>query len=195
MTDYITTSQAAKILKVSDRTIRNRLKQFSASFPQLSAYFRKEGNKILIDKRLVKANFEPLAGDLNNDKITTKTDTKQTYNRFETGFEEQPETGQKQAENSTITAGDLMPIFNQQLSQKDKQIEALTERNRELTIIIGRMQAEREKILIDTAKDTHPTTEPQPPIERKGTPPTQGIIIGLLLFILLVVLMVWLDLF
>lgn len=157
MSNYITVAEAAKILGLSQKTIRRRLDTLSND---LSTYVQKDGHRILIDKRLVLGNFKRLEGE---DQTTKKTAEKQRKNGNKTStndekttLNDKTETGEKQG----IGANELVPIFHQQLNEKDKQIEALTERNRELTIIIGRMQAQQEKLLIETAKDTQPTTEP-----------------------------------
>jgi len=176
MSEYITTIQAAKLLNTTDRTIRRRLSAMSVNCPQLVQYVRKEGKTILIDKRLVLGNFEKL----------------------EPIKPEQPETIKELG--AVATPEKIEQMLLHQLAEKDKQIDGLqkhiselTERNREQNIIIGRMQAEREQIRIEAAKETTPTEPPPPPMA--APPSNQNIILALLLIVLLGVLLIWLNTF
>lgn len=187
MSAYITTAQAAKLLNTTDRTIRRRLSVMSAKCPHLVRYVRKDGKTLLIDQRLVMGNFERLADP------------------FPELISSQPPPEQMPPGTDT-TAGELLQILKDQISEKDKQINSLqshiselTERNREQNILIGRMQAEREKILIETAKEQTPQAEPETTTERPpqkiAIPTGQWYLITLLLLILFVVVLILLNSF
>jgi hypothetical protein len=123
MSEYITTQQAAALLKTTDRTIRRKLAKMSAECPQLSAYVRREQGTILIDIRLVRGNFERIED------------------------EPQPEAQEPKQDNSNT---DIVKILTDQLTIKDSQIKELQERNREQNIIIANMQQERQNLLLSS---------------------------------------------
>jgi hypothetical protein len=124
MSATLTTLEAAKLLNTTDRTIRRKLSAMSVQCPHLVRYVRKEGKTILIDIRLVYGNFErlqdapppPISGQ--DAPIEDKTESKEQT--------------------------DLTAVLIEQLSEKDKQINSLTERLREQNIIIANMLQERQ---------------------------------------------------
>ena len=119
---WLSVSELAELTKKSESTIKRIAKKLSIKAP---AAVRHEGKKIFINI------------DLYNDIMTdhvTNSDRSLTDHV----------TDHVSDHVSDIAGGDMLQILKEQLSEKDKQINSLTERLREQNIIIANMQQERQ---------------------------------------------------
>jgi transcriptional antiterminator len=123
MSDFITTSKAAKLLKVTPRTIRRKVAKLDKDTS--AKYVRKDGKGILISKSFVLSNF-----------------TQAT-----------PPPEPIQAPKESRTTNKVVQLLEDQLRAKDKQIKALTtalqesqERQKESNYLLGKEQQERQAL-------------------------------------------------
>jgi hypothetical protein len=115
---WLSVSELAELTKKSESTIKRIAKKLSIKAP---AAVRHEGKKIFINI------------DLYNDIMTDHvTDSDRSLTDHVTDHV------------SDIAGGDMLQILKEQLSEKDKQINSLTERLREQNIIIANMLQERQ---------------------------------------------------
>jgi transcriptional antiterminator len=140
--DYITTREAAELLKVTDRTIRRKL---SALSPQMSAkYIKKQGGKILILKSFV-------------------LDGLQT--------EKPPKTEKKKTQSPGIVEHltEQLKIKDTQINKLTELLKESSEREKETHYLLGQANKEKEKLmlLINAPKEVETTP---PPTEPKQNP-------------------------
>lgn len=171
MSEFITTQQAAALLKTTDRTIRRKLAKMSAECPQLSAYVRREQGTILIDIRLVRGNFERVED------------------------EPQPESQEPKQLNSNT---DIIKLLTDQIAVKDSQIKELQERNREQNIIIANMQQERQNLLLSSPipqplDNLNNTEKLSNNSEKTATASKQWLIYSLLAIVIILLIFLCMD--
>lgn len=172
MAKYVNIKEAAKLLNVSDRTIRRRLDSLAKS---LDKFVKRDKGQILIDVRLVHGNFKQI---------------------------EQPATDVPETKIPSKELAKTLQVLNEQLREKDKQIGKLldqlnesSERLKETNYTIANLQKERTELLLLIEPNHQPTTEqepPQPPTPKKQ-PSILFFVLTLFLVIVLLLVMMLLE--